>query len=76
MNAQRRTKYQMTHRPVRVLEIKCTSTDRDSRGHCAACGRDVTRRVPHNPNWTGSLGWTAYYADGSTRQLPPGPKEG
>lgn len=72
MATKRRTKYQMTHLPVRVLEVKCTNMDRNDRGHCTSCGRILSRRVPHNPNYSGSLGWIEHYADGSTRQLPPG----
>ena len=67
----RRTKYQMTHAPVRTLENKCTSTDLDARGLCTACGRLLSRRIAHNPNRTGSLGWTAHYGDGSTRFIAP-----
>lgn len=68
----RRTSYQLGHRPVSVLQVKCTNTDLDGNNQCTSCGRWLRRRAPHNPNVTGSLGWTEHYADGSTYLIPPG----
>jgi hypothetical protein len=68
----RRTRYQSSRYPVRTLEVKCTTTTRNEHELCTACGRWLKRRVAHNPNVTGSLGWVEYYSDGSTYQVPPG----
>jgi hypothetical protein len=68
MTAKRRTKFQMTHPPVRVTENFCPDTALDDRGRCITCGRVLSRRVPHKPNTDGQFGWTEHYADGTTRQ--------
>lgn len=73
MPAKRRTRYQMTHAPVRVSMNFCTGTELDSsKRFCATCERPLKRRVSHYPRINGSFGWTAHYGDGSTRELAPG----
>lgn len=69
----RRTRYQMTHYPVRVLEVLCTSrAPLDDQWCCPDCGRHLQRGGrDHKPNRIGSLGRVEYYADGSTRHLTP-----
>jgi hypothetical protein len=68
----RRTKYQRTHYPVKTLQVKCSNLVLDEGGQCTECRRLLHRRVPHNPNVIGSLGWTEHYADGSTYHVEPG----
>lgn len=69
--ATRRTKYQSSHYPKSVVEVKCTNLELNDRDMCTACGRWLKRRVKHNPDVTGSLGWIENYADGSTYQVAP-----
>lgn len=68
----KRTAYQRSHYPTKVLQVKCTNLELDEGDQCTACRRWLRRRVPHTPNITGSLGWIEYYADGTTYQTKPG----
>src|SRR5579862_6478630 len=53
------TNFQKTHRPIRCIENKCNGSLMSSKGgRCCKCGRYLERKVPHNPNVTGSLGYT------------------
>jgi hypothetical protein len=72
MSRPRRTRYQSTHFPVRVLEVLCTSRKPLDRGFCPDCDRYLLRGGrDHKPNRTGSLGRVEHYADGSTRFVTP-----
>lgn len=73
--AARRTRYQMTHRPTRTVEVLCTSRKPlDSHGFCPDCLRYLARGGrDHHPNAGGLFGYVEYYADGTTRTLPPDP---
>lgn len=62
----RRTAYQRSHQPTKVVERKCRNTEANEDGLCTSCGRYLNRAVAHLPNTTGQLGWTEHYADGST----------
>ena len=64
------TAYQKTHHPVRKLENKChvMTLSSTGAGFCHKCSRVLYRAGSHNPNQTGSFGYTLYYADGSTRK--------
>jgi hypothetical protein len=68
----RRTAYQRTHYPTRIIQMKCVNLELDEDDLCTACGRWLQRRVVHNPNVIGSLGWVEHYADGSTYHVEPG----
>lgn len=67
----RRTTYQRTHRPVRVVEVLCTSrAPLTDLGYCPDCKRVLKRGGrAHKPGRTGSLGWVEQYADGSSRYV-------
>ncbi len=74
MNA-KRTRYQQTHRPVKVTENKCPDTGKltgflSGYRKCRTCGRVLLRDVPHRPNQDGAFGWTEHYDDGSTFEVP------
>lgn len=65
----RRTAYQRTHRPARVVEVLCASRAPLVNGFCPDCHRHLWRGGrDHKPNQYGALGLIEYYADGSTRQ--------
>lgn len=63
--ADKRTSYQRSHHPIKVVEHKCCNTVTDEDGLCTSCGRYLSRKAAHLPNNTGELGWTEYYADGT-----------
>jgi hypothetical protein len=62
----RRTAFQRSHHPIKVVERKCRNTEISEDGLCTSCSRELNRRVAHLPNRTGELGWTEHYSDGST----------
>lgn len=71
MSAPRRTRYQATHFPARVLEVLCTSRAPLAQGFCPDCCRHLLRGGrDHKPDRPGSLGTVEYYADGSVRTVP------
>lgn len=63
----KKTEYQKTHKPVKVVENKCSGKPGID-GLCGWCGRAIKRAGKHFPNMSGHLGYTEVYADGSTRE--------
>ena len=65
----KRTVYQQKHRPIKVVENKCTGK-MGIDGICVYCGRILkqvafNRNSPHLPNQKGFFGYKLYFGDGS-----------
>ena len=72
----KRSRYQATHRPTKVVEVECPEVDAfEAYGanhvRCTVCDRVLRRRVSHQPNVDGAFGWLEHYSDGSTYFVAP-----
>ena len=72
----KRTRYQATHRPIKVAEVECPESDAfeahgANRVRCTVCNRILRRRVRHQPGEDGKFGWIEHYRNGSTYFVEP-----
>lgn len=67
---QKHTKFQKTHHPVRITEVKCDGKI-DKNGKCVKCGRYLSKNISHNPSATGSLGYVKEWSNGTVVKTEP-----